>query len=241
MSVFIDTHFHLDYYKNHCELYKQINNLQQYTVCMTNSPGIYYSLIHLYNSSKYIRFALGFHPQMHNLTFKDFEEFKYLFNNCKYIGEVGLDFSLKYKLNNTMQIKCFDEIIKMCAEQNKIVSVHLRKDKGEGIRIIEKYKPKKCIIHWFSGAYDELKRLISLNCYFSINEHMILNTKRNKWLLEIPLEKVLIESDGPFTKVNGKKYTPGLLNIQYQNISKFLNQPDLVYIVYKNFAKLLSE
>lgn len=29
MQNLIDTHFHLDYYKNHRELYSQINNLKQ--------------------------------------------------------------------------------------------------------------------------------------------------------------------------------------------------------------------
>lgn len=240
MPSLIDTHFHLDYYKNYDEIYKQINQLQQYTICMTNSPGVYYSSIKMYSNSKYVRFALGFHPQINELDSKDFKDFKDLFNTCKYIGEVGLDFSPRYKMNRNTQIKYFEEIIKMCSLQNKIVSVHLKKDDGEGITIIEKYKPKKCIIHWFTGNHNELKKLINLGCYFSINENMIFNPQKNRWLLEIPIERILIESDGPFTNVNGKKYFPNMLYQQYKNISNFLNYPDLVSVVYKNFAHMLK-
>ena len=34
----IDTHFHLDYYKEHQKIYDGINERKQYTLCMTNSP-----------------------------------------------------------------------------------------------------------------------------------------------------------------------------------------------------------
>ena len=87
----------------------------------------------------------------------------------------------------------------------------------------------------------ELMELIELDCYFSINENMIRNVKKNKWLLEIPKEKILIESDGPFTKVNGKKYNPCLLAQQYENIARFLDEPELVSLVYENFKRILNQ
>ena len=61
----------------------------------------------------------------------------------------------------------------------------------------------------------------------------------NKNLLLIPKNKILIESDGPFTQVNGKKYEPKLLKQQYDIISKVLNEPKLEEIVYKNFNNIL--
>ena len=59
----IDTHFHLDYYKNHEYWYDQINKLQQYTLCVTNSPEVFYSCRKLYPETKYVKFALGYNPQ----------------------------------------------------------------------------------------------------------------------------------------------------------------------------------
>ena len=44
MVKLVDTHFHLDYYRNHRQLYKIINELEQYTLCMTSSPGYIYVL-----------------------------------------------------------------------------------------------------------------------------------------------------------------------------------------------------
>ena len=52
MIKLIDTHFHLDYYRNHAQLYKTINNLEQYTLCMTNSPGVFVSCKKIYRETK---------------------------------------------------------------------------------------------------------------------------------------------------------------------------------------------
>lgn len=240
MVGLIDTHFHLDYYRNHAQIFQEINRLQQYTICMTNSPGIFCSCKNMYSNSKYVKFALGFHPNMNELGKKEFEEFVYLFSESNYIGEVGLDFSNQLQVDKDFQKRHFSKIIEMCARNKKLVSIHLRKDEGSGIKILEQYKPEKSIIHWFNGNYEELDRLISLGCYFSINENMIHNSLKGKWLLKIPKERVLIESDGPFTKVNGKKYVPRLLFEEYENIARFLDEPDLISIVYDNFFRILK-
>ena len=43
MMNLIDTHFHLDHYRNYFEIAKTITELEQYTICVTNSPGIFLS------------------------------------------------------------------------------------------------------------------------------------------------------------------------------------------------------
>ena len=74
----IDTHFHLDYYKEHQKIYDGINERKQYTLCMTNSPGVYISCKRIYPETKYLKFALGFHPQDVSLKDADFYDFMQL-------------------------------------------------------------------------------------------------------------------------------------------------------------------
>ena len=40
MIGLIDTHFHLDMYKKYDEIFQYLEVEKQYTLCMTNSPGI---------------------------------------------------------------------------------------------------------------------------------------------------------------------------------------------------------
>lgn len=239
MSKLIDTHFHLDYYKDHKMLYEQINLLQQYTLCMTASPGVYVSCKKLYPETKYLKFALGFHPQAEELSMQDFTNFKKLFHTANYIGEVGLDFSSKYRHYKTKQLDYFEQIVHHCADSNKLFSAHLKQSEYEAIAIIKKKRPKKCIIHWFTGAPAQLEELINLGCYFSINANMVKSEQLVQKVFLIPRKKLLIESDGPFIRINKLRYHPKMLQDNYRLIANALNYPKLRDEVYINFKTLL--
>lgn len=75
MAKLIDTHFHLDIYKNHAQVFRYLNENKIYTLCMTNSPGVYISCQKLYGYDKYVKFAMGFHPLEKNLCEKDLNDF----------------------------------------------------------------------------------------------------------------------------------------------------------------------
>lgn len=235
----VDTHFHLDYYKNHGELYNNINKLEQYTLCMTNSPEIFVSCRNLYIETKYVKFALGFHPQEKSLTAKDFSDFMILLNRTNYVGEVGMDFSSDKYMDKKQQINYFERIVDVCTSKNKLISIHLRKSENEAIKIIKRYCPQKSIIHWFTGSTAQLEELINLNCYFSINSNMVRNKSTKSNLLLIPKNRILVESDGPFSKVGNKKYSPELLPLAYKEISEFLQTNYLIEQVKSNFKELL--
>lgn len=62
---------------------------------MTNSHGVYISCKRIYPETKYLKFALGFHPQDVSLKDADFYDFMQLVNTTNYVGEIGLDFQDK--------------------------------------------------------------------------------------------------------------------------------------------------
>lgn len=238
MSRLIDTHFHLDHYRNHAMLFKRINDLKQYTLCMTNNPGVFLSCKSMYLETKYIKFALGVHPfEINNSSIKEFE---YCIEKTEYIGEVGLDFSKSYERTKQLQIEVFSEIIKMGVKQNKLISVHSRKSENVLIDILQKYQPNKCIIHWFNGTKEQLNELIKLGCYFSINSNMVCANKDCTYLQNIPKNKILIESDGPYTKVQCKKYTPEMLKDVYDIVGKSLEIEELESVIFNNFNTILA-
>jgi len=235
----IDTHFHLDYYKNHQEVYDGINGIKQYTLCMTSSPGIYISCKRMYSETKYLKFALGFHPQEALLTENDFKNFTRLVERTNYVGEVGLDFSKSNYLGRSKQYDYFKKIVMICAEKNKLMSIHLRKSEDAAISILKEYRPRKCIIHWFNGTDVQLEQLMELKCYFSINSNMVSSDKNLDKLRLIPKSKILIESDGPFTKIGGRKYTYDALYDIYELVAQYYNVPDLIKVVHSNFRDIL--
>ncbi len=239
MGYFIDTHFHLDHYRNYTDLIEEINKLQQYTVCVTNSPGVFLSCKNMLPESKYLKFAIGFHPQEKNLSHTDLKDFLRLIDRTNYVGEVGLDFSSDAYRDRNAQIDAFEQITQKCARDNKMMIVHIRRSEELAIDIIRRYAPKKCIIHWYTGSEKHLQQLLDAGCFFSINANMISSNSSDKYRA-IPNDRRLVESDGPYTKVGGEKYAPSLLPAVYLEIARFYNDPDFILHTYQNFQRLLT-
>ncbi len=238
MKYLIDTHFHLDHYKNYIEVAESINALQQYTLAVTNSPGVFLSCQKIFTESNYLKLAMGFHPQNLELNPTDLNDFIKLLNRTNFVGEIGLDYSKNNFLNPTFQKECFEKIVECCASMNKVMTIHIRKAEDDAIQILRKYKPKKAIIHWYTGNEEYLRQLLELNCFFSINSNMVSGKNADRYRM-IPIDHILVESDGPYTKVNGKKYSPELLFDSYSMIAKFYDDQEIIRHVYDNFKRML--
>ena len=106
MMNLIDTHFHLDHYRNYFEIAKTITELEQYTICVTNSPGIFLSCKNLIPETKYLKFAIGFHPQETTLGGREIKDFMRLISSTNYVGEIGLD-SILYVFDSITNLLSF--------------------------------------------------------------------------------------------------------------------------------------
>lgn len=239
MSNLIDTHFHLDHYRNYMELAEKINALKQYTICVTNSPGVFLSCKKMFQETQYLKFAIGFHPQEESLSQDDLRDFMLLMDRTNYVGEIGVDFSRSSPKNRDSRLATFEKIVSKCAETNKLMTVHSRGAEEEILEIIKRYMPKRCIMHWYTGAEKHIAEFIDAGCYFSVNSNMV-DSKSNSKYRNIPKDRILVESDGPYTRVDGKKYTPVLLHSSYEKIARFYADRDLVQTVYDNFKSILT-
>ena len=237
----IDTHFHLDYYQDHARWYSKINELKQYTLCVTNTPGIFYSCRRLYSETKYVKFALGYNPQKCLEDPFQRELFLRELQRTNYIGEVGLDFSKRYLGTGETQISIFDFICSVATKQNKLLSVHSRKAEKETLSILLKNNISRAIIHWYTGDLETLFDFLDAGYYFSVNASMCATQRGKAIVSHIPLNRLLIESDGPFSKVLGRKYTPLGLPEVYSAVREITGQKQLEYIIWDNFKKLLTK
>lgn len=240
MSELVDVHFHLDYYKNHKELYYQVNKLKQYTLCVTNTPEVFESCIDMYKETKYLKFALGYNPQM----IKEYKFSKYNFakniKRTKYIGEVGLDYSKKFVDYKKEQIDIFNYICEAASHRSKILSVHSRGAANDVFKIMKDRRVKDAIIHWYTGDIDILKKFIREGYYFSVNPSMLGTRKGVEIIKNIPVNRILIESDGPFGKLENKIISPSKIKEVYNKIKIIVDiEGEFEEIVYNNLKNLL--
>ncbi len=102
--------------------------------------------------------------------------------------------------------------MKQCAKVGgKILSVHSGRAATLALDLIETYLPPTrghVVLHWFTGSKAEARRAAELWCYFSINAVMLSKEKGRDLVTILPVERLLTETDGPFTQIDGRLTRP---------------------------------
>ena len=196
MDHLYDTHFHLDLQKDRNAAIYEIEEKQIYTIAVTNLPDLYRKES-AEIASKYIRFGLGFHPELVHEYQKQIPLMWELLPEVRYIGEVGLDFTDKtFQLE---QVAFFSALIERCRyDKRKVISIHSRRAVSDVLDIIGSNYRFKPILHWFTGTKEELLNAIEKGFYFSVNSAMMTSKRFLNLLPLIPKDRFLLETDSPF-------------------------------------------
>lgn len=206
----MDLHCHLDLYPNPLELAHKVNKLCEFTLLVTTSPKAWITTSEKMSIFSNIQTAIGLHPEIAHLKYDELSLFIENIKKTRFIGEIGLDGSEKYKETFNIQAKIFEKVIAECNVQgNKVISIHSRGAVKEVLNILVKYPNcGKPILHWYSGNLKDLRVAIKLGCRFSVGLKMIKSNKAYEIVKNIPKELILLETDGPFTRLNNNFLYP---------------------------------
>ena len=237
----IDFHVHIDYYKDFYEKYNYYNNNGIYALSVTNLPEIYEKCIGSFRKSKFVQFALGYNPQFAGKEKFNKRIFDRYFDTTKYIGEVGLDFSKDFTVYKKEQIEVFDYIAQRSGQHNKILSIHSRNAEADVFDILKKHKVKFAVFHWYTGKIEKIKEIVDMGYYFSVNSRMLESRKGLFIIKNIPVDRLLIETDGPFIDFKKQSITPDKLIDVYRLFENELNVNDFGKVVFTNLKRLILE
>jgi TatD DNase family protein len=235
-----DTHFHLDLLPNPEDIVVQIENAKLYTIAVTNAPSVFFYTQKITKNLKYVRAALGLHPEIASQRRNEIAQFINLINETKYVGEIGLDNQNKTASDYTIQKEIFQKILTICADKKeKILTVHSRKASADVVSMIGNNFPGKVILHWYSGSIKVLEIALKNGFYFSVNYPMTVSESGKKIIERIPNERILLETDGPFTSLNSKTFSPLDINIVSNKLLSI--RTDLcLETFFQNFKQLIS-
>ena len=214
-----------------------INNITKFGLICSQLSDLD-KLLKIYNRySKDMFFTIGVHPH-HANEFND-EYLKNLKesinnNNPHAIGETGLDFFRNLSTYEE-QVYAFEEQIKIAIDTKKPLFLHQRDSHDDFIKILRKYSSdiNKAVVHCFTGTQKELEDYLELDCYIGVTG-WICDAKRNvelrKTIKNIPLEKLMIETDCPYLipknlkeKPKNNRNEPNNLNHIVAEISTLIN------------------
>ena len=121
-------------------------------------------------------------------------------HDYKAIGEIGIDLFHDKKYFE-QQVIAFEEQIKLAIEKDLPIVIHSRDSFDEIFKVLEKFKCEKLrgIFHCFTGNINQANKIIDLNFHLGIGGVLTFkNGKISEFLNEIPINKIVLETDSPY-------------------------------------------
>lgn len=206
----IDFHCHLDLYPNPQEIADGAQRRGSGVLSVTTTPSAWIGTSRLAAGRPVIRTAIGLHPQLAKERIQELRLFDRYLPETQFVGEVGLDGSPEHRASWSDQTKVFEHILRVCNEAgDKVVSIHSRRAADPVLDSLEKFEGLRApVLHWFSGTHAQLRRAVALGCWFSVGPAMLAGAKGKNLVAKMPQDRVLLETDGPFTQFQKSTLQP---------------------------------
>lgn len=239
----IDFHCHLDLYADPMKVYDEVKRRKTEVLAVTTSPRAFAKTTQYFQGADSVRVALGFHPELVKQRPSEKQLFLEQMRHVRFLGEIGIDGSPRAKQSIPEQVEFFDEVIHAAsAYGRKILSIHSRGAVKEVLGILGKYKGDYVpVLHWFTGSIQDVGKAIELGCWFSVNPNMCFTATGKRVIRCIPINRMLPETDAPFTQKEGVPYMPWdrtvTAYIAKENSIGFQNMSD---IFHDNLLKVIA-
>lgn len=206
----IDFHCHLDLYPDARELSPKVAARNYFTLVVTTSPRAWKATSIVFSGYENIKVALGMHPEIIEQKAAERDLLVSCIAAAEFIGEVGLDGSVQHHRTAALQESILKDVLnesERCG--GRILSIHSRNKATRVLDLIEQHCEKSIpVLHWFSGTVNETRRAVAMGCWFSVGPGMIRGAKGQRILREMPMDKVLPETDGPFVRNGSAPFMP---------------------------------
>ncbi|OVE74639.1 hypothetical protein BVX95_01545 [archaeon D22] len=258
--MLIDVHAHLDHDLMILDLDEIIERAKKNGVkaIITNGINKDTNRLSLELANKYdiVKAALGIYPidaldrESSDGGFKiepfDVDaELKFMEENSdKFVafGEVGLD--LYNGKDIKMQKEVLGKIIKLAIKLDKPIILHSRKAERELMEFLSEFpglKPKRVIMHCFSGRKHLIKEAIERGYSFSIPTNIVKSDHFQRLVEWAPLKQILTETDAPYlSPYPDERNEPSYVNETIKKIAeiKEMDETEVMNNIYMNYQKI---
>ncbi len=235
----IDTHCHLDQYKDPLLIAQRADHMGILTIGVTHLPSAFEIEFPV------IRIALGLHPLMVEQHAREKAAFRRFASQTAFIGEVGLDYSKAGHSTKKQQLDSFSFVLETLSslKVKKFVTVHSRKAEQDVLSCLQEFGVRSAVLHWYSGPLGLVDRALDDGHYFSINPAMIATEKGRQIIARLPKERILTETDGPYTSIENRQTQPHDVNSVLMYLQELWNMPlaQVSSKLHENFMKIIAE
>ena len=126
-------------------------------------------------------------------------------------GEIGLDYDRLYLTEKDQQLKYFEAQLDIAKSVQLPLFLHSRAASEDFERLLASRLPslpKKGLVHSFTGTIEEMERLVAMGLDIGINGCSMKTEENLEVVRAVPLERLQIETDGPWVSVCPAKPPP---------------------------------
>jgi len=233
--MFIDSHCHLNFPGLVEQLDELLVNMKDnqvsHALCVSVELSSFPAVLALAEAHDNLYASVGVHPDYELDDEPTQAQLVALTQHPKVIaiGETGLDY---YRLTGDLewQRERFRTHIRASRESGRPLIIHTRSAADDTLRIMAEEKAGEVggVMHCFTESLDVAKAAIDLGFYISFSGILTFNkaTSIKEVALNIPLDKMLIETDSPYlapTPHRGKTNQPAFVKHVAEEIARLRN------------------
>jgi len=207
-----DFHCHIDLFPDPAATIAACEAARIVTLAVTTTPKAWGQNRKWTAGKRYVHAALGLHPELVADRHGEIELLEQLIAETTFIGEIGLDGSLPHRVSLPIQRDILRRTIQQADRLGgRVLSIHSRRAAKDVVEClaangsVDRVLP---ILHWFSDSAMVARHAVRAGCYFSINHRMLESTTGLALVRSIPVDRLLTETDAPFTMIRGRKSEP---------------------------------
>ncbi|MFB5662553.1 TatD family hydrolase [Alteribacillus sp. HJP-4] len=204
----IDAHIHVEQYDNletHIPRWQEAG-LAKVVAVSNDLESSYRTLEIKERYPDFILAGVGFHPEYPLPGTPDFQEWLGLVKaereRISCIGEVGLP---HYELERLLDpLEAYEDFLRQCLQiakdQELPVALHAVHDKAELVfQMLQNEAPGvKAHFHWLKAPSVVVEKIVEARYYISVTPEVCYRKRDQLLSAMIPLEQLLIETDGPW-------------------------------------------
>lgn len=206
----MDFHCHLDLYADARRVYAETIQRVEFTWLVTTSPRAYAATSKMLLPNEKLQISPGMHPEVADKKHTELPLLLEQIAHASIVGEVGLDGSPQYRRHFKLQRHVFSSVVQRCeALGGRVLSIHSRAASARVLDTLEQHPGfGTAVLHWFTDSVPMLERAVELGCWFSVGPAMLQAANGRRLAAEMPRDRVVTESDGPFARVAGALVMP---------------------------------
>lgn len=195
----VDAHTHIDQYGGDLpKALDQIRQLSIHSLAVSMDIPSFRKTQSIAETEPLIIPSFGVHPWKAPEYMDRLDELAEPLEEAFAIGEIGLDHRfVEDESQYPSQRIVFDYFLDAAERTGKLINLHTSGAEEEILENLNGRNLPAIIVHWYSGPMKYVQKYLDLGAYFTIGVEVLQSKKIQKLAKELPLERILTETDNP--------------------------------------------